>query len=111
MAKSELGTKRECPHCGSRYYDLDRDPIVCPACGTALNAAVKSKPPVQKDEVPGPENSPKDDVSDAVAGQGAEVDDGENDADDSVLIKDGDDTFIKDADSKVLDRDTKDVEA
>lgn len=34
MAKPELGTKRICPNCGARYYDLNRDPIVCPRCGT-----------------------------------------------------------------------------
>ena len=32
MAKPEWGTKRECPSCGARYYDLQRDPIVCPRC-------------------------------------------------------------------------------
>ena len=34
--KSERGTKRTCQSasCGSRFYDLNRDPIVCPICGT-----------------------------------------------------------------------------
>ena len=32
--KAERGTKRTCqnPECGSRFYDLNRDPIVCPIC-------------------------------------------------------------------------------
>ena len=32
--KAERGTKRTCqnPECGSRFYDLNRDPIVCPVC-------------------------------------------------------------------------------
>ena len=32
--KAERGTKRTCqnPECGSRFYDLSRDPIVCPIC-------------------------------------------------------------------------------
>ena len=34
MAKSDWGTKRTCPNCGTRYYDLHHDPIVCPKCGT-----------------------------------------------------------------------------
>jgi uncharacterized protein (TIGR02300 family) len=35
--KAERGTKRTCqnPECGSRFYDLNRDPIVCPICQTA----------------------------------------------------------------------------
>jgi uncharacterized protein (TIGR02300 family) len=27
------GTKRTCQACEVRFYDLHRDPIVCPACG------------------------------------------------------------------------------
>ena len=37
MSKPEWGTKRICPSCGSRYYDLHRDPIVCPKCGTQFD--------------------------------------------------------------------------
>ncbi len=34
MAKTELGTKRVCVACGTRFYDLGRSPAVCPKCGT-----------------------------------------------------------------------------
>ena len=32
--KAARGTKRTCqnPECGSRFYDLNRDPITCPIC-------------------------------------------------------------------------------
>lgn len=33
MAKPEWGIKRICHSCGTRYYDLGHDPIVCPSCG------------------------------------------------------------------------------
>lgn len=33
MPKDEWGVKRLCPHCGSRFYDLQRDPMTCPECG------------------------------------------------------------------------------
>ena len=33
MVQPELGTKRTCQQCASRFYDLGRDPIVCPKCG------------------------------------------------------------------------------
>ena len=42
MAKKvERGTKRTCqnPECGSRFYDLNRDPIVCPICETVYRIA------------------------------------------------------------------------
>lgn len=34
MAKPELGTKRICVSCGARFYDLTRQPAVCPRCAT-----------------------------------------------------------------------------
>ncbi len=34
MAKAELGTKRVCVSCSTRFYDLTRTPAVCPKCGT-----------------------------------------------------------------------------
>jgi len=34
MAKPELGTKRVCVSCGARFYDLTRQPALCPKCGT-----------------------------------------------------------------------------
>ena len=40
--KAERGTKRTCqnPDCGSRFYDLNRDPITCPVCSTVYQLAV-----------------------------------------------------------------------
>ncbi|MCC6718481.1 MAG: TIGR02300 family protein [Acetobacteraceae bacterium] len=34
MPKPELGTKRVCVSCGARFYDLTRQPAVCPKCET-----------------------------------------------------------------------------
>jgi len=41
VARPELGTKRLCANCGAKFYDLSKDPIVCPKCHTvrALVAA------------------------------------------------------------------------
>ena len=59
MAKPEWGTKRICPSCGTRYYDLMRDPVVCPKCSTpfdpeAFLKARRSRPaaPVEKELEP-----------------------------------------------------------
>jgi uncharacterized protein (TIGR02300 family) len=32
MSKPARGSKRVCPSCGARFYDLNRTPIVCPVC-------------------------------------------------------------------------------
>lgn len=37
MPKEEWGTKRLCPHCGTRFYDLNRDPMTCPACNNSFD--------------------------------------------------------------------------
>ena len=34
MAKAELGTKRVCVACSTRFYDLGKSPAICPKCGT-----------------------------------------------------------------------------
>ena len=39
MVKPELGTKRTCPSCAARFYDLLKNPIVCPKCGVSFIAA------------------------------------------------------------------------
>src|SRR5688572_18238715 len=36
VAKPELGTKRLCGSCGAKFYDLSKDPIVCPKCSTTF---------------------------------------------------------------------------
>jgi uncharacterized protein (TIGR02300 family) len=44
VAKPELGTKRLCGNCAAKFYDLNKDPIVCPKCHTVLTlAAVTSR--------------------------------------------------------------------
>ena len=36
MVKPELGTKRSCPSCQARFYDLGKEEIVCPNCGVTF---------------------------------------------------------------------------
>jgi uncharacterized protein (TIGR02300 family) len=39
--KEQRGTKRTCQSasCGTRFYDLNRDPIACPICGTVFESS------------------------------------------------------------------------
>jgi uncharacterized protein (TIGR02300 family) len=34
MVKPELGQKRICVSCSTRFYDLSKSPAICPKCGT-----------------------------------------------------------------------------
>ena len=36
MANPALGTKRVCSGCNAKFYDLGKDPIVCPTCETVF---------------------------------------------------------------------------
>ena len=37
MAKESWGTKRTCPKCDTRFYDLNKDPLLCPNCGNSFS--------------------------------------------------------------------------
>jgi uncharacterized protein (TIGR02300 family) len=45
VTKPEWGTKRTCQSCGAHFYDLRKDPIVCPKCGATYDpeAILKSR--------------------------------------------------------------------
>ncbi|VVT07792.1 conserved hypothetical protein [Sphingomonas sp. EC-HK361] len=49
MIKPEWGTKRTCPKCATRFYDLEKDdPVTCINCGYAWEPEpiLKSKQPL-----------------------------------------------------------------
>jgi uncharacterized protein (TIGR02300 family) len=53
VAKPELGGKHQCQNCGAKFFDLNRDPIVCPKCGTVFQgapAAARAQPASAKEE-------------------------------------------------------------
>jgi uncharacterized protein (TIGR02300 family) len=53
MVKPEWGTKRSCPKCGERFYDLGKDdPITCIECGESWDPepVLKSKQPIPFEE-------------------------------------------------------------
>ena len=39
MPKDDWGTKRACPKCTIKFYDLNRDPMVCPSCEASFDLA------------------------------------------------------------------------
>jgi uncharacterized protein (TIGR02300 family) len=105
VAKPELGTKRLCGNCGAKFYDLSKDPIVCPKCHTVLelaavssrsrpdSAAARAVAPAPEEETVVPETAEAEFVSledaDAEA-QGKKTADGEavEGAEDEVELED-----------------------
>lgn len=54
MVKPEWGSKRTCPKCGTRFYDLNKDdPATCIECGEQWTPepVLKSKQPIAFEEV------------------------------------------------------------
>jgi uncharacterized protein (TIGR02300 family) len=59
LANPELGSKHQCQNCGAKFFDLNKDPIVCPKCGTvfqgaAARARAAAKPEEEETEVATP---------------------------------------------------------
>ncbi|MGB3739294.1 MAG: TIGR02300 family protein [Pontixanthobacter sp.] len=53
MVKPEWGTKRSCPKCGTRFYDLTKeDPVTCIECGEEWTPepVLKTKQPIPFEE-------------------------------------------------------------
>lgn len=95
MAKEEWGTKRVCPKCGARFYDLNKEPVTCIECGTEFvpEPVLKTKQPVAaapavvKKEAPSNDESDGDDEDDETKGLDLGDDDIEieNEDEDDVL--------------------------
>ena len=98
MVKAEWGTKRSCPKCGTRFYDLGKeDPVVCIACGVQWDPE-----PVLKSKQPLPFDAPKKEVEkveteDAdLAAEDLDIDDdAEENPDDEVDIGGDDDLGVE----------------
>jgi uncharacterized protein (TIGR02300 family) len=95
MVKPEWGTKRTCPKCATRFYDLTKDdPVTCISCGNIWvpESILKSKQPLPFDE-------PKKELAEADADLGDDLDidvdeDAEKSPDDEVDLGGDDDLGV-----------------
>jgi len=83
VAKPEWGFKRTCLSCGAKFYDMKKDPIVCPKCEAVFDpdAATKLKRSRQAPE----EKVAKPKKEAPVVEDDALEDDEDDDDDDTVL--------------------------
>ena len=107
MAKPDLGGKRQCLNCGTKFFDLNKDPITCPKCGTIfqVTAATAAAParasraaPVDDEETETEDNAETVSLEDAdapddgkVTAAAPEADEADTDDD----TNDDDDTFLE----------------
>ena len=97
MAKPELGAKRQCQSCATKFYDFNKDPILCPKCGAEFHVASLARVAHAPDEEAESEKDEAETVS------LSEVEEAENTADaipidEDVELDDGDeadDTFLE----------------
>lgn len=100
MVKPEWGTKRTCPKCGTRFYDLGKqDPVTCIACGV-----VWEPEPVLKSKQPLPFDAPKPEKAKPEP-QAEDRDEDLDIADDDEEPADADDDLGGDDDLGVAKRD------
>lgn len=111
MPRPELGEKRVCAECGTKYYDMHRDPITCPKCG-ALFQLTGVRPETEAeggdDEDTDEDDAPEVVSVDTAAETGAvpddlpeidddgEIEDVEDNDDDTLLEADDDDGDVGD---------------
>ena len=117
MAKPEWGVKRICPNCGTRYYDMRKDPPTCPSCGTAYDPEallrsrrarpipvedLKKAPVVADDDEALGIDTEAEEADEELEGADAGVDVGDledEDVDEDVTVADDDeDVLLEDAD-------------
>lgn len=94
MANPEWGTKRICQSCSAKFYDLNREPIVCPKCHTEFDPEAflktrRSRPSssVEKDTevAPGVVVDPEVEDVEVAEGDEAVVADGDEEEDEDLI--------------------------
>jgi uncharacterized protein (TIGR02300 family) len=94
MVKPEWGTKRTCPKCSTRFYDLGKeDPVHCIECGTDFmpEPVLKSKQPLTFEAAAPVAKEPAEADPELEAEDLAVDEDAEISADEEVDLETGDD--------------------
>lgn len=97
--KQARGTKRTCQNdeCGSRFYDLNRNPIVCPICGSVYALASGPVTAAAEEKRPGrPKKQVFEDIEAGPAAPEAEADEELSDIEgEEPVAAEADETFLE----------------
>jgi uncharacterized protein (TIGR02300 family) len=103
LVKADLGTKRVCPSCNARFYDLQKRPIACPKCEFTFDpeALYKQRRPRQPEPEKAPvvrEREEEEELEDAEELEVAEAEEDEAGIEDEAAIvePDEDEEIIED---------------
>jgi len=114
VAKPEWGVKRACLACGVRFYDMRKDPILCPSCGVKFDVETifrprRSRAPVDEPvvKVKPADTVEGDDVDKELAALAVDSLDDDDDDDDDA-IEDTSDLADDDSDVPVVPKDIND---
>ena len=109
MVKPAWGMKRTCQGCGAHFYDLRKDPIICPKCATVYDPDTVSRTrrgrssgaapkPVPRVPVPELVEAPGEPVAPELEEAGLEIAAEESEAEGEDVIEDTEDLPEDDAD-------------
>ena len=96
MVKPEWGSKRSCPKCGTRFYDLGvEDPVTCIECGNKWTPepVLKSKQPLPFEDA-SKDKEPKEQDSDLADEELEDIDDDDDFPDNDVDLGGDDDLGV-----------------
>ena len=87
MNNSIKGEKHHCSNCGAKFFDLNKQPIICPKCNTEVidKSAVKTKPIISNPEIEKSIVNNNEDI-DTIESEDIENDNLEEDEDDTSTI-------------------------
>jgi len=95
LVKADLGTKRICPSCSARFYDLQKRPIECPKCAFTFEPEALYK---QRRPRPEPAKTTRDQTAARGLQEADESEEAEVDAtadEEAAVIEEGDEDIVE----------------
>ncbi len=93
LALDARGLKRVCGNCGIRFYDMNKRPVVCPACDTEFTG--EAKPKAKRGKVAAAIDSPKNKGADSKVSKKTAKDETADDSEDDEDEDEEEDTGVE----------------
>jgi uncharacterized protein (TIGR02300 family) len=101
VAKPDLGNKHQCQNCGTKFFDLNKDPILCPKCGTVFQVAVATRGAARASVAADDEEAETETVAEVVS-----LEDADQAEDGKVIVAPTEDVDVEEDDAATDDDDT-----